>query len=126
MHFEGFYHGWNLTGPLLDAFQYWPESWDREIGRSIAFSLLGMLLNDVVGLPLSIYSTFVIEERHGFNKQTFGFFVKDFLKKNIVTVLITTPIVALIVKIVQVCDVVCDMSFETSIDSVEINLPIIF
>ena len=29
------------------------------------------------GLPFSIYSTFVIEEKHGFNKQTGGFYVKD-------------------------------------------------
>lgn len=34
----------------------------------------------VMGLPWSIYSTFVIEQRHGFNKQTPGIFVFDILK----------------------------------------------
>jgi len=87
---------------MLDAFQYWPASWDREIGQSIAFSILGMVFNNIVGLPLSIYNTFVIEERHGFNKQTFRFFVKDFIKKNLVSLVIMTPIIGLVVKIVQV------------------------
>ena len=36
--------------------------------------------NMVTGLPWSLYSTFVIEERHGFNKQTLGLFISDMIK----------------------------------------------
>jgi STE24 endopeptidase len=43
-----------------------------------------------------------LEERHGFNKQTVGFFIKDFIKKILVTFAIMTPFVGFIVKIVQV------------------------
>lgn len=101
LHYEGLYKGWVLTGPMLTGFGYWPSTWDVEIGRSIAFSILAMGFNNIVGLPLSLYSTFVLEEKHGFNKQTFGFFVKDFIKKIIVSIIITSPIVGLLVKIVQ-------------------------
>lgn len=87
---------------MLSALNIWPTGWDLEIGRSICFSILAMAFNNVVGLPLSLYSTFSLEEKHGFNNQTLGFFAKDFVKKIIVSVLITSPIVGLLVKIVQV------------------------
>ena len=87
---------------MLNNFGYWPETWDKEIGRSIAFFILAMVFNNIVGLPLSIYSTFVVEERHGFNKQTVGFFAKDFVKKFLVTITLMSPFIGLIVKIVQV------------------------
>ncbi|ODM91509.1 CAAX prenyl protease 1 [Orchesella cincta] len=62
LHYEGLYKGWVLTGPMLSGFGYWPATWDVEIGRSICFSILAMLFNNTVGIPLSIYSTFVLEE----------------------------------------------------------------
>lgn len=31
----------------------------------------------VIGLPFSLYSTFVVEAKHGFNKQTLGLFFAD-------------------------------------------------
>lgn len=31
----------------------------------------------VIGLPFSLYSTFVVEAKHGFNKQTIGLFFAD-------------------------------------------------
>ena len=45
------------------------------------------------GQPWSLYSTFVLEEKHGFNKMSLGFYIKDTIKKFIVW----TPINALIV-----------------------------
>ena len=38
----------------------------------------------MTGLPFTLYSTFVIEEKHGFNKQTLPFFLKDQIKKFVV------------------------------------------
>lgn len=34
----------------------------------------------ISGLPWSLYHTFVIEERHGFNKQTLGLYISDTFK----------------------------------------------
>ena len=38
------------------------------------------ILNDIINLPFSIYGTFVIEEKYGFNKTTWKTFVSDKLK----------------------------------------------
>jgi STE24 endopeptidase len=35
----------------------------------MAFAILGSVYGLITGIPWAIYSTFVIEERHGFNKQ---------------------------------------------------------
>jgi STE24 endopeptidase len=44
----------------------------------VFFASLGLLAS-LLGLPFSLYHTFVIEEKHGFNKQTIkGFFVDRF------------------------------------------------
>ncbi len=45
-----------------------------------------------------MYSTFVVEQRHGFNKQTPAFYAKDQLKKFLVGQLIQAPILAGIIK----------------------------
>lgn len=65
-----------------------------------------MLIVNIIGifkdLPFSIYSTFVLEERHGFNKQTAAFYIKDQIKAFAVGQAISIPIVAAIVWIVQI------------------------
>ena len=40
-----------------------------QIIQSLVFMLLAMLFSTITDLPWSLYSTFVIEEKHGFNKQ---------------------------------------------------------
>lgn len=44
--------------------------------RGVLRSLI-LVEQTIIGLPFSLYSTFVIEERHGFNKQTLGLFMAD-------------------------------------------------
>jgi len=55
-------------------------------------SLVG--LRTLISLPFSIYSTFVIEERFGFNKTTGKVFAADFFKGLIIGVIIGTPLLA--------------------------------
>ena len=40
-----------------------------QITQSLVFTVLSSVFSAVVSLPFNVYSTFVIEERHGFNKQ---------------------------------------------------------
>ena len=75
-----------------------PES---EIHRSLTFIVLSNVLSTVIYMPFSVYSTFVLEQKHGFNKQTPLFFVKDQLKKFALMQAIMLPLVAAIIKIVQ-------------------------
>lgn len=53
-------------------------------------------------MPFKIYGAFVLEEKHGFNKQTAPFFIKDQIKAFIVAQVISVPLVAAIVYIVQI------------------------
>lgn len=74
---------------------------DAEIPQTVTFVCLGSLLNSVVSLPWSAYFTFKVEQKHGFNKQTLGFFIKDKLKKFVVSQIISTPVVSGLVYIIK-------------------------
>ena len=50
----------------------------------------------VLSLPFSIYATFVIEARFGFNKTTWSTFVMDKIKALVLAVLLGGPLLALI------------------------------
>jgi len=74
---------------------------ESEIYQSLTFVLISNVFSTVVNMPFSVYSTFVLEERHGFNKQTAGFYIKDQIKKFILMQVLMLPLVAVIIKIVH-------------------------
>jgi STE24 endopeptidase len=51
-----------------------------DIAVTIAFFLLDGAKDMLISLPFSLCSTFVVEQRHGFNKQTLRLFVVDTIK----------------------------------------------
>jgi STE24 endopeptidase len=53
-----------------------------------------ILLRSLLGLPFSVYSTFVIEERFGFNKTTPRTFILDMLKGTLLGVVLGGPLLA--------------------------------
>ncbi len=53
---------------------------DNPILMALMFFAIIMIGSDIVTLPFSYYSTFVIEEKFGFNKTTRGTFIMDKLK----------------------------------------------
>jgi STE24 endopeptidase len=59
-------------------------------------TLIQMLLN----APFSIYLTFVIEEKYGFNKMTIGTFVMDQVKTLILTALLAAIVLPLVLVII--------------------------
>jgi STE24 endopeptidase len=59
------------------------------------------VIQQVISLPTSIYSTFVLEEKFGFNKQTPRLFVTDILKSQMLTFILAPPILAGFLAIVQ-------------------------
>ena len=52
------------------------------------------LAASIVSLPFSIYATFVIEERFGFNRTTWRTFIQDRLKGFVLAVLLGVPLLA--------------------------------
>ncbi len=44
-------------------------------------------------MPLSLYSTFVIEARHGFNNQTLSLFISDTIKSLLLMAVLGVPVI---------------------------------
>lgn len=74
---------------------------ENEIFHTLAFLAGVMLWSQITDLPFSLYSTFVIEARHGFNKQTLWLFFLDMIKGIALGIVIGPPIVAAIIWIAQ-------------------------
>lgn len=49
----------------------------NEVLITVIYNLLDAGKDILLGMPFSLYSTFVVEQRHGFNKQTLAIFIKD-------------------------------------------------
>ncbi|UJR23594.1 hypothetical protein I4U23_026583 [Adineta vaga] len=89
---------WSISGSILSKYGYY----DYEILQSIVFVTLMMFYSTIAGIPWSYYYHFVLEEKHGFNKQTRSFFFKDTIKKLLVSFALTVPIFCLLLKIIQI------------------------
>jgi STE24 endopeptidase len=63
---------------LLD--RYFQVLISNDILRALAFFGSLMLASDILTIPFQLYSTFVIEEKYGFNKTTVRLFITDKLK----------------------------------------------
>jgi STE24 endopeptidase len=73
----------------------------NEILQSIYFVLILTAVDIVISFPFSYYDTFIIEQKHGFNQQTFRFFLKDKVKKLFLNLVLTLPILSGIIWLVQ-------------------------
>ena len=62
-----------------------------QILQSNAFVIILYILSSMPTLPLSLYQTFVLEEKHGFNKTTPGLFAVDLVKGWLVGFVIGVP-----------------------------------
>ena len=68
-------------------------------GVAVIFSVL--LLIQIIELPVSLYQTFVIEERYGFNRNTPAQFAKDLGLQTLLSLAIGMPLLALILWIMD-------------------------
>lgn len=89
---------WHKSRILTQSINLNPSN---EIHVSCVFMVLLNSINLLKGLPFKIYSIFVLEERHGFNKQTAMFFIKDQLKGFVIGQIISIPISCAVIYIVQ-------------------------
>jgi STE24 endopeptidase len=88
--------GWTLLGGLSWLNQTLLQWLGGGMWQQIALLVAFMLIGAVIDLPMTLYQTFVLEERFGFNKMTFKLWLADLLKSSVVGALIGLPIVALI------------------------------
>ncbi|GAB6192011.1 M48 family metallopeptidase [Desulfocastanea catecholica] len=81
----------------FNSVDVWARSFGfGEIFTGLLFTGALVFLMFLVHLPFSIYATFVIEERFGFNRTSGKTFLFDLLKAGLLTILLGAPLLALI------------------------------
>ncbi|MFC3627637.1 M48 family metallopeptidase [Vogesella amnigena] len=105
-----------MVGSLLDALLLlaFTLGGGIELASRLAGNLLGagmlaqlatvglcMLAMSIISLPLSLYSTFVVERRFGFSKVDARLFISDLAKGTVLSLLIGTPILAAVLWLIQ-------------------------
>jgi len=69
--------------------------------QGILYVYLISLIFGVVSLPTTIYAQFVIEARYGFNRMTWKLFILDGLKSLLVSLVLMTPLLALLFVLIR-------------------------
>jgi len=97
--------GWTLGGGLQLIQEIWsPISVDFSLdplimGTGLIFSVF--LISGILDMPFSIYRTFVLENRFGFNSTTPARFIADLLLKLALSLLLGAPIIWVILWLMQ-------------------------
>ncbi|HEV7478476.1 MAG TPA: M48 family metallopeptidase [Burkholderiales bacterium] len=86
-----------LALTLGDGIQRLSELWaqvfpDGSILHGSALILSVVFLQSLVGLPLAVYRTFVVEQRFGFNRMTPRLFVTDLVKSTLLALALGVPL----------------------------------
>ena len=71
------------------------------IGTAIGLAAFTTLVSGVIGLPFTIYSTFVIEQKFGFNRMTPALFIKDMIKSALLGAAVGLPLFIAIIWIME-------------------------
>lgn len=93
---------WNKSQNFIEILQL---NSSNEIMDSLVFMLLMFAYNFIKEIPFTLYRTFVIEGKFGFNNQTLNFFLSDQWMLLKVKVLYLTPMICSIVIIVKITGV---------------------
>lgn len=93
--------GWTVGGGMQFI-----DSWVSSLGygplvSGIASILAIFLVMAILSIPLSLYRTFSVEARFGFNKMTPGLFFSDMLKGWVLALLLMTPLLAVILTLMD-------------------------
>lgn len=92
---------WTFAGGLNILDQFWHGILGDGLWYSVAVMISFIIIGVFLDLPFSIYRTFVVEEKFGFNKMSPGLFIKDFSVGFIVNLVIVTPLLWLTLWLMQ-------------------------
>eukprot|EP00192_Tetraselmis_astigmatica_P006126 CAMPEP_0117661988 /NCGR_PEP_ID=MMETSP0804-20121206/7823_1 /TAXON_ID=1074897 /ORGANISM="Tetraselmis astigmatica, Strain CCMP880" /LENGTH=439 /DNA_ID=CAMNT_0005468877 /DNA_START=465 /DNA_END=1784 /DNA_ORIENTATION=+ len=95
---------WARCGDLLGALG-WTASWtvaNQEVAQTVLLIYASSAISMLTDIPWSMYNTFVIEQRHGFNKQTLSCFIGDQVKAVALGTVLIPIAVGPLTKIMQV------------------------
>jgi len=84
--------GWTLGGGLELLDQAWQQAGLGNLTTGVAVLVSAFFIMSLLDIPFSLYSTFVIEQKFGFNKSTLGIYTGDFIKQSFITLLFGIPL----------------------------------
>lgn len=92
---------WTLGGglELVDTFIRAYGYGEIITGLVVIFSI--MLVSAIIDLPFTLYRTFKIEQRFGFNRMTAAQFIKDMLMQTLLTLVLAVPLIAGVLWLMQ-------------------------
>ncbi len=88
---------WTLLGGLWLLNQLLVDWMGTGVAQQVVLLAAFIAINGLLDLPFTLYQTFVIEERFGFNKTSLALWLQDFGKSLVLGALIGLPLVALVV-----------------------------
>ena len=88
--------GWTLLGGLSALNALLASTLGTGIGQQLALVATFVLIGTVLDLPFALYSTFVLEERFGFNKTTLRLWLADTVKSAVLSAAVGLPFLALV------------------------------
>ena len=90
------------TGGLLNSLTKIVQ--DITQSNVLGIILLGLfivLIDEIIEIPLAIYSTFTLEEKYGFNKTTAKTFIQDLIKNLSISVIFASTLYAVVISIIE-------------------------
>lgn len=88
--------GWTLLGGLSALNQTLAGWLGTGLIQQVALLAAFVLIGGVLDLPFTLYQTFVIEERFGFNKTSWALWLQDAVKSLLLSALIGLPFITLV------------------------------
>ena len=92
---------WTLGGGLDLVDRFFRTYAHSEIVTGLAVIFGIMFISAIIDLPFTLYRTFKIEQRFGFNRMTAAQFIKDMLMQTALTLVLAVPLVAGILWLMQ-------------------------
>ncbi len=87
---------WTLGGGLQWLIGFWQGFGLSDTATGVGVLVSATLIISLLDLPFSIWQTFVIEERFGFNRTRVSTFIADLLKQGLILLLLATPLTWLV------------------------------
>ena len=84
---------WTIGGGIEWLDTIWQVQTDNSLHIGVGLIISLMILGSLIDLPFSIYRTFVLEQKFGFNKMTAGTFIGDLFKEILLTLVIGLPLI---------------------------------
>ena len=87
---------WTLLGGLTLLNQVLLDQMGHGLTQQVALLATFMLINSLIDLPFTLYQTFVIEQRFGFNKTSWKLWLQDLGKSSVLATVIGLPLLTLV------------------------------